>query len=161
MNREELLKIFLHRADVKGPDDCWPWTGPIDTQTGYGRTSDLGRPTTAPQAAWVLSTGKDLPKRINGRVIVVRHLCSNRLCVNPNHLTLGTCTDNANDSYDLGIGIKLTIEDLKNIIILRKEGKTYREISKSFGTSEMVISNAINGRCRCYRLMLKKLNETV
>ena len=159
MKDNELLKIFLKRADIKGPDDCWPWLGPIDNHLGYGRTCFLGYATTAHRTAWILANGKEPPKTIRNRKILVRHLCGNRNCVNPNHLALGNYSDNGKDASEEGKNVKLDIIELNEGIRLRKEGKTYREIGKALKVSEAVISNALNGRSHCYRKMLDEISS--
>ena len=157
MKDEELLKIFLKRADVKGPDECWPWLGFIDKDLGYGRTSFLGYSTTAHRTAWILENEKEPPKFIGGRKTLIRHLCNNRCCVNPNHLAIGNYSDNGKDASEDGKHVALNLLELKRAMELRKEGKTYREIGKVLGVIESTISNALNGRRHCYREMLRSL----
>lgn len=158
MKNNEILNRFLLNAEVGEPDECWVWKGPVDKKLGYGRTSFLGYSTTAPKTSWILANDAEPPKYINNRRICIRHLCGNRLCVNPNHLALGTYSDNGRDASELGKHVKFNIIELKQMIKLRKEGKTYREIGKIFNTSESNVSNALNGRCHCYRQMIKKLH---
>ena len=157
MKDEELLKIFLKRADIKGPDDCWPWLGPIDATLGYGRTSFLGYPTTAHRTAWILANGEQPPKFVGGRKVLLRHLCSNRRCVNPKHIALGNYSDNGKDASELGRGVALDITEVKECLRLRKEGKTYYEIGKALSTLPANVANALNGKRHCYRIMLDVL----
>lgn len=157
MKDNELLNLFLKRAEIKGPDDCWPWLGPIDSNLGYGRTSFLGYSTTAHRTTWILANGEEPPKFIGNRKILVRHLCGNRNCVNPKHLALGNYSDNGKDASEEGKNVRLSIVELNKAIGLRKEGKTYREIGKALKESESVISNALNGKNHCYRKMLDVL----
>lgn len=80
-----------------GPDACWLWTGRL-TVNGYGgsRVKEAGvwRTAGAHQIAHYLATGQ-WEAKADGRL--VRHLCHNRRCCNPAHLSGGTRLDNAFD----------------------------------------------------------------
>ena len=45
-----------------------------------------------------------LERAVAGRDQVVRHRCHERLCVNPEHLTLGTQADNKRDDWEYWAG---------------------------------------------------------
>ena len=73
---------------------CWIWNGEI--KHDYGRFSlRLGpkkKKIAAHRFSFIASFGNPpLDKNI------IRHLCNNKLCVNPNHLMAGTHQDNMND----------------------------------------------------------------
>ena len=71
-------------------------TGCIVTSTAYPRKVTFrGRQTYAYRFVHCV-----LEKEIAGRDQVVRHLCHNRLCLNPHHLTLGTQADNKRDDWE-------------------------------------------------------------
>jgi hypothetical protein len=163
MNDYIPMEVFLKTADVKGPDECWLWKGPVDAELGYGRTSFLGYPTTAHRVAWELQNG-DIPKVIGTRKALIRHLCNNRLCVNPNHLKLGTHTDNAvdisNASID-GVYVKLTLEMFKEVIELKKAGENTFRIARKMGVSTTTIINALKGKGYCYKRLAKIVNSDV
>ncbi len=83
-----------------GLDYCWQWTGGA-MQGGrgmrYGYPVVNGKHVLAHRLAWELSHNRKIPK---GKL--VRHRCDNSLCINPEHLVLGTQHDNAMDAVKRG-----------------------------------------------------------
>ena len=82
--------------------------------------------------------------------MVVRHKCDNDLCVNPNHLEIGTHQDNARDKVDRGrhsyIARKLSKEDIEKVKSMIEDGKTQTEIAKLFNVDQGTISNLLRGK---------------
>lgn len=76
---------------------CYIWLGAVSASSGYGnvaRPRKLGTPrhyTTAHKKAYEEENGV-VPDGLQ-----VRHKCSNKLCVNPAHLIVGTQSDNERD----------------------------------------------------------------
>jgi len=137
---EEKKKIFFSRVDVKGEDECWEWKGGCSKKYPYCAGG------MAYKVCWELHFG-ELPKfNRQGRKQVVRHLCGNKICVNPNHLTLGTHSDNSNDRYNGGKGLVLTQEDVRVARGLRMHGLPYVEIADMFSVSYATIRYAILGK---------------
>lgn len=71
---------------------CWNWTGPRD-KNGYGRTSYNGKSVRMNRLAAHYWFGHPLDSPL-----FVLHRCDNPSCVNPNHLFIGTVTDNNRDT---------------------------------------------------------------
>ena len=80
---------------VFGVTGCWHWNGP-GTGKGYGRMSYQGRAQVAHRLAWMAWNG-DIPEGMS-----VLHKCDNRACINPEHLWLGTYSDNLADCWAKG-----------------------------------------------------------
>lgn len=157
-NKERLdlfIKIHSESVDKNG---CFIWNGPVDNTLGYGRTSFIGESMTAHKAVYILAFG-DYLKRINGRKTCIRHLCNNKLCINPKHLALGTYTDNNRDTSMTGRRVKMTKDKLILAIKLRKEGLTYREIGKEIGVNVVVASMSLRGKTYYCSEMLKEINN--
>jgi hypothetical protein len=69
---------------------CWIWTS-FELRDGYGGFGVRGRPVLAHRFSWKLHKG-EIP---NGQCVL--HHCDVPLCVNPDHLFLGTQQDNIRD----------------------------------------------------------------
>lgn len=83
------MKAFEDKYRVN-ESGCWLWTAST-TRDGYGKIGHIGKTIAAHRAAWMLYKGK-IPK---GKCVL--HRCDVRLCVNPEHLFLGTKKANTRD----------------------------------------------------------------
>src|SRR3990172_2420122 len=94
--KRTLSERFLDKVD-KDNGECWIWIGAIGT-SGYGSFMLNGRNTRAHRVAYLLFCGEI--SKLEGsdcRGTCVIHSCDNPLCVNPDHLRLGTHVDNMRD----------------------------------------------------------------
>ena len=102
-------RVRVHRTleefPAPTPQDtaCVLWQGPVD-RYGYGVLSGRGANTSANNHkrirahrwVWEQTMGSIVPG------LVVRHKCDNRVCINVDHLELGTQADNVRDAMERG-----------------------------------------------------------
>src|SRR5262245_25348089 len=87
----ETSEIFPSRLDTP----CWRWKGPVTAEV-YGSAPSWRGERYAHRLAYLAFVGK-IPNGLD-----VCHKCDTPLCVNPNHLFLGTAKDNVQDSLKKG-----------------------------------------------------------
>ena len=116
---EQIEKTFWNKVEVRGPDECWQWQA-ASTTRGY-RIYTRGKPgkrrVYAHRYVYELLVGP-IPDGM-----FCMHKCDNPSCVNPNHLTVGTCSDNLRDMVIKGRSsrgerrwcAKLTAETVRQI----------------------------------------------
>ena len=85
-SRIKYIKRFWENVDKGNLDDCWNWIGSVSSR-GYGRFDG----TVAHRISWMIHNGYIPDDKL------CLHKCDNPLCVNPNHLYIGTQSDNMYD----------------------------------------------------------------
>ncbi len=95
MPRDGLAARFWKRVERGTTNDCWEWTGARCRQ-GYGTLRSQGRTLSTHRVSWELQRGP-VPRGKWGL-----HRCDYPPCVNPQHLFLGTRTDNVRDMVAKG-----------------------------------------------------------
>lgn len=90
-------------------DQCWIWQGP--PSRGYGRIRIGTKCFGAHVFAWELANGRDVTSGMH-----VMHSCNNKMCVNPNHLSEGTKSENVIDAWRDGLITVPSGEDHYNSI---------------------------------------------
>ncbi len=125
---------FEEKYNRRETDKCWEWQAYVCPTTGYGRFGDSKKVEGAHRVSFRLYVGDPAGK-------VVRHTCDNRKCVNPNHLVLGSHSDNMQDMAERGrspmLGekswnAKLTEQDILLIRERRAQGESAKVIAKEY-----------------------------
>jgi hypothetical protein len=136
---------FWSRVDRSA--ECWVWTGGT-VGGGYGR---FGRgKVLAHRHAWEITNGP-IPDGLD-----VLHRCDNPPCVRPDHLFLGTHTDNMRDMFTKGRratkrgtshpNARMTEEDVRWAKAeYAKGGTTIKHLAASLGVSKSTLRVAIRG----------------
>jgi hypothetical protein len=141
---------FWSKVDMRGADDCWPWTA-YRKPSGYGQfTVRKGVFMTASRVALALTVGRPL-----GLGELACHHCDNPPCCNPAHLFAGDVVANAQDSIDKGrfrraVGIdagsaKLSEEQVKAIRAELERGGTCKGLGRVYGVSATTIRKIRDG----------------
>lgn len=95
-----MVERFWKRVDKRDDDECWDWTGGLDS-CGYGMLRVPGprsshKKARSSRVAWEIANGP-IPDGM-----CVLHSCDRPKCCNPRHLRLGTQADNTRDKMERG-----------------------------------------------------------
>jgi len=146
-------KIFDSKYIVK-ENGCWEWQG-LKTRCGYGSTGFRKEKKEARISAHRFSF-----ERYKGKIPIGCHIChncpggDNRLCVNPDHLWLGTSFENMRDKGLKGSQCKgethgqhkLTESQVREIRHRYLNGEKGPDLAKEFNVSTGLIYHIKNGK---------------
>ncbi len=134
-------------------NDCWKWTGKINCN-GYGTFKERIEGKKVDLLAHRVSYEEFVGKIPTG--FFVCHKCDTRDCVNPDHLFIGTHSDNMQDmikkkrqnypSGELAGRSKISQKIADEMRVLFFSGKTRKEISKLFGICRPHVSQILLNR---------------
>lgn len=138
-NDLERFERYIDKAGV-----CWQWRGAFWRRTGYGMFTYQCKTESAHRASYLLHVGK-IPAGM-----FVLHRCDNRLCVNPEHLWLGTQQDNMRDRSEKGRraqGVANGQSKLDEAAVreIRSSKKT-KELADKYGVHRTLIQQIRRGK---------------
>lgn len=149
---QHLANRIMNRIKEIDSNGCWIWGGTLSA--GYGCMTILKKSKRVHQVSWSITRGKLIPSGM-----CVCHKCDNRKCVNPEHLFLGTHSENMKDCYEKGRSklrnqsfpkdsnpsAKLNQNDVDNIREMLNVGKTQKAIANTYHISQSQVSNIKRG----------------
>lgn len=131
---------FLSKVK-RAESGCHEWQAGL-ARGGYGKFQ-LGRTMHAHKAAFLLFKGS-IPSGM-----CVMHSCDNRLCVNPDHLSLGTNADNVRDMDSKnrrGTKCTLTRQQAEEVKALLAAGMSQQKVADRFGIHQTAVSRIKLGK---------------
>ncbi len=134
----------LRERSVVSDTGCHEWQGARNYK-GYGLLNLAGVTDKAHRVAYQVKHG-EMPARAH-----VLHRCDNRACVNPEHLMLGSNSDNIADKVAKDrAGKKLTANTAMEIKGMIGKGMTQKEIGRLYGVNQSIVSRLGSGQRRPY-----------
>ncbi len=135
---------------------CWEWNGARDSRRGYGQcsTGDKRRHSDLAHRLSFRAFKGDIPAGM-----FVCHRCDNPPCINPDHLFIGTPSDNRQDMLTKGRGnfargerhgqSVLSDAQVANVRFeYARGGVSYQALATQFGVSKSCISLLVRGKSR-------------
>ncbi len=136
---------------IKRENGCWEWTGAKSGGDGrekfkYGYIRINGKSKRVHRVLYKLINKTDLKNQL------LCHRCDNPLCVNPEHLFVGTHKDNSDDMFSKKRDYhprgennhsKLKEVDVLKIRQLSSEGMSYPQISSLYGVTNSTVGSIV------------------
>jgi hypothetical protein len=119
-------------------NDCWEWKGCISS-SGYGTFHTNIGMMLAHRVSWTIYNG-EIPEGL-----LVLHKCDNRVCINPNHLSIGDQSNNINDMYNKHRHSNRKLSD-DDILFIRASKDNQLKLAAKFGVSQGNISMIKSGK---------------
>lgn len=137
--------------DVEKTKTCWLWRGHINNRNSYGYISVNGRKGSNVRVHRFSYALHYRPLRTTENVC---HTCDVRHCVRPDHLFLGSYTDNMQDAATKGRmargerhhNTKLTTVDVLAIRRQHAEGMSQLALASKYATSGVTIGRIVRRR---------------
>jgi hypothetical protein len=142
-NFKNYAKKFWSLVTKGSPNKCWLWHH-NKSSNGYGNfliyKGGKTKTFSAHRVAYQLTFG---PTNLQ-----VLHTCDNKLCVNPNHLFVGTQADNMLDKVQKGRNNTqyVTPQQVHNIRRLAKQGIKHSVLAEKFKVSHSNIQHIVKRR---------------
>ena len=134
------LKERLDRLSKADAGGCRIWQGRPNGE-GYGHHFWKGKIHRAHRLSWEVANGRPVPPGM-----VICHKCDVPLCINPDHLFLGTDADNMADKMKKGRHRFFSGEDnrasrltAEKVIAIRNDQRSVEKIGRDYGVSPSTI----------------------
>jgi hypothetical protein len=135
----EPIRPRFYEKFIRDENGCWIWVG--SGCNGYGHIWISGRCRRAHQVSWEIHHGP-IPDGL-----YVCHRCDVKLCVNPDHLFLGTHQDNMNDMAQKTRSTKGRHRfDTARAIDLQAQGLSNGEIGSVLGVHRDTVRRFLSRR---------------
>ena len=95
MDINNLPERFVKKIAMDEETGCWVWQGCL-SDNGYARASYKGKTQSLHRLVYTLLVG-EIPKGL-----MACHKCDVRACCNPDHIFIGTQSENMKDMYRKG-----------------------------------------------------------
>lgn len=141
----DILKIRFERKFIKNPEtDCWVW---ISSKRKACKQS------TYQNGEFVVDTKKVRAHRFSYELYIgaihddchVLHKCNNSLCVNPDHLYLGTHAENMRDMAVSGRAFQKKLSD-KDVLDIYHSDLESSVLAKKYNVDRCSIKRIRNGK---------------
>ena len=149
----KFLNRFKTKLVLDDITNCWNWTGGKNGRGDYGLLNfdnnilDIHTNFQVHRLSYTLFCGEIS----NG--MIVRHICNNGLCANPEHLQLGTLSDNSLDMVKSGNSTTNTTDIQKlQMVSMRASGIMVKDIATTFNISRKTVSNILSGKLKTAHL---------
>lgn len=157
-----LVSRFYSFLRLDKESECWEWQGaknkglkPYGYFQLYDKKNKKRKLAYAHRISWNLHRG-EIPHKL-----CVCHTCDNPMCVNPEHLFLGTYKDNMQDAVKKGRmneevqypkgekhpHSKLSRDDVLRIRRLKRLGMSNKEIAQEYNIGHNYASLVARGKC--------------
>ncbi len=134
---------LLNRIIIK--NNCWIWCGAFNPKNGYGLLRDGEKTKLTHRLSYEIFKGK-IEK---GKYIC--HSCDNKLCINPDHLWIGSQSENIQDALNKkrwnpprGESNGKSLLSEENVIEIRKlleQNMKQNQIAEKFNIDQSTVSD--------------------
>ncbi len=139
---------FIDNITYEPNTGCWLWLGSVHTRTGYGQFGSGGASGVRGKTLKAHRVSFELFKHKIPLGMLVCHTCDNRICVNPEHLFVGTNNDNLEDMRKKdrhSRGERCRTSKLKDwqVLEIRSSKDRHATIARKYGVSQTTIFHII------------------